>query len=97
MLIRRVLSVATCQQSFPVGLLSARTMSSDNQSEVILNVVNGKGVIRLNRPKALNALNLSMINQMYPVLKVVCQQIILLTCQYMYRRLTPKLTIFHPS
>ena len=43
-------------------------MSSEN--EVILETSGNKGVITLNRPKALNSLNLSMIRKIYPQLKV---------------------------
>lgn len=35
----------------------------------LLNKVGNKGIITLNRPKALNALNLSMVEKIYPVLK----------------------------
>ncbi|KAG8178902.1 hypothetical protein JTE90_017601 [Oedothorax gibbosus] len=42
-------------------------MSSD--SEVILEKVGNKGIITLNRPKALNSLNLSMIRKIYPQLQ----------------------------
>ncbi|XP_072394775.1 3-hydroxyisobutyryl-CoA hydrolase, mitochondrial [Diabrotica undecimpunctata] len=45
-----------------------RSMSSQT-SEVIVQEVNDKGVLVLNRPKALNALNLSMIETIKPVLK----------------------------
>jgi len=54
------------------ALLSVRKMSSSTTGsapEVITEVVNGKGVIKLNRPKALNALNHDMIRQMFPVLQ----------------------------
>ncbi|XP_064644379.1 3-hydroxyisobutyryl-CoA hydrolase, mitochondrial-like isoform X2 [Lineus longissimus] len=37
--------------------------------EVLLETIGDKGVITLNRPKALNALNLSMIRTIYPQLK----------------------------
>ena len=52
------------------SLISARRKMSTDSDEVVLDVVKGKGVIRLNRPKALNALNLNMINKMFPVLQV---------------------------
>lgn len=45
-----------------------RTMSSDSK-DVILETSGNKGVVTLNRPKALNALNLSMIRKIYPQLK----------------------------
>lgn len=45
-----------------------RTMSSDSQ-EVILEKMDNKGVITLNRPKVLNSLNISMIRTIYPKLK----------------------------
>ncbi|XP_062390561.1 3-hydroxyisobutyryl-CoA hydrolase, mitochondrial isoform X2 [Sardina pilchardus] len=44
-------------------------MSSHAGSEVLSEKVGNAGVITLNRPKALNALNLPMIRHMYPLLK----------------------------
>jgi hypothetical protein len=48
-----------------------RNSSSGQQegSDVILETVNQKGIITLNRPKALNSLNLSMTRRIYPQLK----------------------------
>ncbi|KAH9368660.1 hypothetical protein HPB48_004679 [Haemaphysalis longicornis] len=42
---------------------------STESGDVIVEKVGNKGVITLNRPKALNALSLDMIRQIYPVLK----------------------------
>lgn len=43
---------------------------TDSAAEVLLEKKGCAGVITMNRPKALNALNLSMIRQIYPQLKV---------------------------
>ncbi|XP_039269885.2 3-hydroxyisobutyryl-CoA hydrolase, mitochondrial-like [Styela clava] len=51
--------------SFPI----LRQMSSNSTDEVIFERFGTKGVITLNRPKSLNALNLSMVNKIYPKLK----------------------------
>ena len=45
-------------------------MSSASAPEVLLEKVGRAGVITLNRPKALNALNLTMTRLLYPQLKV---------------------------
>lgn len=50
------------------GRICVRNMSSSSPS-VILEEVGDKGIITLNRPKALNALTLDMIRVMYPALK----------------------------
>ncbi|XP_030761932.1 3-hydroxyisobutyryl-CoA hydrolase, mitochondrial isoform X2 [Sitophilus oryzae] len=42
---------------------------STEESDVITQEVGDKGIIILNRPKALNSLNLSMVNKIYPALK----------------------------
>ncbi|KAL8183752.1 UNVERIFIED_CONTAM: hypothetical protein K2H54_050761 [Gekko kuhli] len=43
--------------------------SADSSAEVLLEKRGCAGVITLNRPKALNALNISMIRQIYPQIK----------------------------
>jgi len=52
-----------------VILALQRSMSSGEENEVLLQTVANKGIITLNRPKALNALNLSMIRKIYPTMK----------------------------
>ncbi|XP_074652152.1 3-hydroxyisobutyryl-CoA hydrolase, mitochondrial-like isoform X2 [Tubulanus polymorphus] len=44
--------------------------SMDCGNEVILETVEGKGIITLNRPKALNTLNLSMIRTIMPQIRI---------------------------
>ncbi|KAL2730378.1 hypothetical protein V1477_016189 [Vespula maculifrons] len=43
--------------------------TSTNNDEVLFQDVRDKGIITLNRPQALNALNLSMVQKIYPILK----------------------------
>lgn len=57
----RLCTIFTCQ------------MSSHVEAEVSLERVNRAGVITLNRPKVLNALNLTMIRQIFPQIQV-CQR-----------------------
>lgn len=42
---------------------------STEESDVLFRDIGDKGIIILNRPKALNSLNLSMVNKIYPVLQ----------------------------
>ncbi|KAM4609274.1 3-hydroxyisobutyryl-CoA hydrolase, mitochondrial [Polymixia lowei] len=49
--------------------IQGHMMSSQAAPEVLLEKVGSAGVITLNRPKALNALNLPMIRHIYPQLK----------------------------
>ncbi|XP_047349613.1 3-hydroxyisobutyryl-CoA hydrolase, mitochondrial isoform X4 [Vespa velutina] len=43
--------------------------TSTNNDEVLIQDVRDKGIITLNRPQVLNALNLSMVQKIYPILK----------------------------
>uniref|UniRef100_A0A4W4HKZ3 3-hydroxyisobutyryl-CoA hydrolase n=1 Tax=Electrophorus electricus TaxID=8005 RepID=A0A4W4HKZ3_ELEEL len=61
-------SVATISNVFNRFKIRIK-MSSKASSEVLLERVGNAGVITLNRPKALNALNLNMIRHIYPQLK----------------------------
>ena len=45
------------------------TTMEDNKQEVFLESIGNKGLITLNRPKALNALNMTMVRQITPALK----------------------------
>ncbi|XP_034741272.1 3-hydroxyisobutyryl-CoA hydrolase, mitochondrial [Etheostoma cragini] len=49
--------------------IQSHMMSSQVEPEVLLERVGSAGVITINRPKVLNALNLPMIRQIYPQLK----------------------------
>lgn len=49
--------------------ISQHIRNSSSASEVLMEVRGDKGIITLNRPKALNALNLMMIRQIYPKLR----------------------------
>ncbi|XP_034549629.1 3-hydroxyisobutyryl-CoA hydrolase, mitochondrial [Notolabrus celidotus] len=49
--------------------IKGHMMSSQVEPEVLLEKVGNAGVITVNRPKVLNALNMTMIRQIYPQLK----------------------------
>ena len=50
--------------------MAAPYSASAAEDEVLLEQIDTKGVITLNRPKALNALNLSMIRKIMPKMEV---------------------------
>lgn len=52
-----------------LSVIPKRMLSSTQQAEVLFETKGNKGIITLNRPKALNALNLEMIRLIYPQLK----------------------------
>ncbi|XP_017757669.1 PREDICTED: 3-hydroxyisobutyryl-CoA hydrolase, mitochondrial [Eufriesea mexicana] len=49
--------------------LTGKEIQTNTENDVLFKDIGNKGVITLNRPKALNALNLSMVEKIYPVLK----------------------------
>ena len=53
-----------------LGKSTQGTKSVDTNDEVKFDYINKTGIISLNKPKALNALSLSMIRQIYPKMKV---------------------------
>lgn len=65
---RNVFLTSKFGKKFATTYNITRKMSSD-QSDVVIQNVKDKGVIILNRPKALNALNISMVKKIYPILK----------------------------
>ena len=58
-----------CKDFCPAVCVSAQ-MSSQVDPGVLLEKVGRAGVITINRPKVLNALNQTMVRHMYPQLKV---------------------------
>lgn len=52
----------------PINIFSKRTMSSQ-EPDVLFETLNNAGIITLNRPKALNSLNTSMVSKLLPQLQ----------------------------
>lgn len=72
-LVRRTL------KSFCPSRMSSASSSGEPYTEVLLDRVNSVGVITLNRPKQLNALNLPMIRATLPKLRVLFLAFVLFT------------------
>jgi len=51
-------------------LFQGMASAAGEADEVLMERINDKGLITLNRPKALNSLNLSMVRKIYPQVKV---------------------------
>jgi len=68
-----VLKSSSSRRNFTTSTITLteqqREMSAETAPEVLLETINGKGVITLNKPRTLNALNLTMIRKIYPTLK----------------------------
>jgi hypothetical protein len=47
-----------------------RNIHSAKENEVLFDYINKTGIIKLNKPKTLNALTLSIIEKLYPKIKV---------------------------
>lgn len=58
-----------CRHQNRCKMSTSTQTTSSAEDEVILERIGSKGIITLNRPKALNALNLPMIRKIYPQLR----------------------------
>lgn len=66
---RVILRAASCPKHMMSRSIATTKKLSSDHDEVLLDTKHHTGIITLNRPKALNALNLNMIRTMHPVLK----------------------------
>ena len=57
----------TCAR-VPHGAMGMSTAAAAVEPEILMAAMGGLRVVDLNRPKALNALNLNMIRELYPFL-----------------------------
>ena len=62
--------IDTCWLLWLLLQMSSPTSVADSDDEVVISQVGDKGVFTMNRPKVLNALNVSMIQRMTAQLKV---------------------------
>ena len=73
--VRRLLAIFK-HTKYQNGLVSSvtaqvRRMSGFAEDDVLFERIGGAGVVTLNRPSALNALNLSMIRKISPMIEVI--------------------------
>ena len=69
--------------------MAQRNYSSNVGDDVVFSTINNVGIITLNRPKALNALSLSIVR--YGILINVSSQAMLSSCIFSFRKIYPKL------
>ncbi|KAJ8980748.1 hypothetical protein NQ317_013753 [Molorchus minor] len=66
---RMTIKLLTSKLARKTNILQIVRRMSTDENDVIIQNVGDKGILILNRPKALNALNLSMVKKIYPILK----------------------------
>lgn len=77
--------------------MSSSSASTSSNNDAIISSVGNKRTIVLNRPKAMNALNLNMINIIYPAL-LVCDTLSLFNSHTIRSKtnvFVPRSTIYH--